>query len=437
MIEVKAVIGRHDLRNTNVGEEIVVKKQIPHPSYDEASTDFDYMIMILERDATEVTDFVKVSSDFVGSDVAVTTMGYGDTYSPHEIKYPAPVLQEAEVFTYSNEDCDATTGTLGGTESHGWMVGGVDGSYEGMISDQMLCASDIGKDSCYGDSGGPLIIKRTDDKDVDRQVGLVSWGFGCAHADFPAVYARITSQYSWIKTNVCEASKSNAPSYFECGNNDTTNPEETNEDDVQISGAWTKIYKEGFTSPVNMFLLQTNNAAWLGTVLGRTGTMRIAGGDNGVSVMKSNLITMEDNVFTNAKVTFGLRSARNFTVEDQTEDFCLEYSINDGKVIDDKCWDTSAFPERKWYDGNSFEFELPSGTENMRLKFTVYGDSLEDEVLIDSVTIEGKKTNVLSSSISPSFQSNSLSNDFAVEVGEKKTYGLSPTEADSISNDYW
>ena len=158
MIEVKAVIGRHDLRNTNVGEEIVVKKQIPHPQYDETSTDFDYMIMILERDATEVTDFVKVSSEFVGEDIAVTTMGYGDTYSPHDIKYPAPTLQEAEVFTYTNEDCDATTGTLGGTESHGWMVGGVDGSYEGMISDQMICASDVGKDSCYGDSGKSAFV---------------------------------------------------------------------------------------------------------------------------------------------------------------------------------------------------------------------------------------------------------------------------------------
>lgn len=90
----------------------------------------------------------------------------------------------------------------------------------------------------------------------------------------------------------------------------------------------------------------------------------------------------------------------------------LEYSINDGEVTDDKCWDSSAFPDRKWYDGNSFEFKLPSGAENMRLKFTVFGDGLEDEVLIDSVTIEGK-------------------------VNEKKTYASSLTEANSISNDYW
>ena len=178
----KIIVRNDDIAKTKLlatkpmasGEEIIVKEQIPHPQYDEASTDYDYMIMILERDATEVTDFVKVSSEFVGEDVSVTTMGYGDTYSPHDIKYPAPILQEAEVFTYTNEDCDATTGTLGGTESHGWMVGGVDGSYEGMISDQMLCASDVGKDSCYGDSGGPLIIKRTDEKDVDRQVALES-----------------------------------------------------------------------------------------------------------------------------------------------------------------------------------------------------------------------------------------------------------------------
>ena len=245
----------------------------------------------------------------------------------------------------------------------------------------------------------------------------VSWGFGCAHADFPAVYARISSQFNFIKTHVCEAAKSNAPSYFECGT-DTTNPMETNEDDVQTSSAWTKIYKEEFTSPVNMFLLPSNNAAWIGNVLGRSGTMRISGGDNGVSVMKSNLITMAaDNVFAECKVSFGLRSARNFTVEDQKEDFCLEYSINDGEIIDDKCWDSSDFPDRKWYDGNSFEFKLPSGTENMRLKFTVFGDGLEDEVLVDSVTIEGKKTN-------------------AVDVGEKKTYASSLTEDGSISNDW-
>ena len=247
---------------------------------------------------------------------------------------------------------------------------------------------------------------------MTTRIFQVSWGFGCAHADFPAVYARISSQYEWIKTHVCEKAKSNAPSYFECGT-DTTNPMETNKDDVQASSTWTKIYKEDFTSPVNMFLLPTNNAAWIGNVLGRTGTMRISGGDNGVSVMKSNLITMEDNVFTDAKVSFGLRSARNFTVEDQKEDFCLEYSINDGKVTDDKCWDSSAFPDRKWYDDNNFEFELPSGIENMRLKFTVYGDGLEDEVLIDSVTIEGKGTD------------------------KKNTYASTLTQADSISNDYW
>ena len=37
-IEVKAVIGRHDLRDTTDGEEIIVKEQIPHPEYNASTT---------------------------------------------------------------------------------------------------------------------------------------------------------------------------------------------------------------------------------------------------------------------------------------------------------------------------------------------------------------------------------------------------------------
>jgi trypsin len=59
------------------------------------------------------------------------------------------------------------------------------------ITNNMLCARDDGKDACQGDSGGPLY-----DKENDVLVGVVSWGVGCAIAEYPGVYARISTQVS-------------------------------------------------------------------------------------------------------------------------------------------------------------------------------------------------------------------------------------------------
>ena len=68
-----------------------------------------------------------------------------------------------------------------------------------IIDATMICASDTGKDSCYGDSGGPLLM--VGEKDI--QVGIISAGQGCARADYPGVYTRVSPYIGWIKEIVC------------------------------------------------------------------------------------------------------------------------------------------------------------------------------------------------------------------------------------------
>ncbi len=58
-----------------------------------------------------------------------------------------------------------------------------------------------GKDTCWGDSGGPYV----DDIDADGDgtteptlIGVTSWGNGCALANYPGLSTRVTSYLDWI-----------------------------------------------------------------------------------------------------------------------------------------------------------------------------------------------------------------------------------------------
>jgi trypsin len=72
------------------------------------------------------------------------------------------------------------------------------------ITTRMFCAGlDAGgKDSCNGDSGGPII--NTSSKVL---LGAVSWGYGCADAGYPGVYTNFadTELNTWIKAQVTAA----------------------------------------------------------------------------------------------------------------------------------------------------------------------------------------------------------------------------------------
>ncbi|XP_049285484.1 trypsin 3A1-like [Anopheles funestus] len=54
----------------------------------------------------------------------------------------------------------------------------------GWVSDDMICASEPGRDACNGDSGGPLVV-------AGQQIGIVSWGDSLCVGTSPGVFARV------------------------------------------------------------------------------------------------------------------------------------------------------------------------------------------------------------------------------------------------------
>lgn len=74
-------------------------------------------------------------------------------------------------------------------------------AYSDLVPSDELCAGRVkegGVDSCQGDSGGPMF--RKDDSGAWIQVGIVSWGNGCARAGYPGVYSQVSHFASDIKS---------------------------------------------------------------------------------------------------------------------------------------------------------------------------------------------------------------------------------------------
>jgi secreted trypsin-like serine protease len=62
------------------------------------------------------------------------------------------------------------------------------------VASKMICAGNLqngGVDTCQGDSGGPMV--RRDSTNAWIEVGIVSFGQGCARPGFPGVYTEVST----------------------------------------------------------------------------------------------------------------------------------------------------------------------------------------------------------------------------------------------------
>ncbi len=245
-----AQVGRWSLSDDLDGyEEFEVETPLhPNPLYSpEISFSHDAMLLKLNRQSTKQYIRINSNSDFpptIGED-SLTTMGLGYTQYGQSSSAPKK-LQEASLSYVPNNVCERAKDPNAAE------------TYQGLISDDMLCASDDGEDACQGDSGGPLIFKGDTASD-DVLVGVVSWGFGCAQPYFPGVFSRVSYFAEWIKTTICDIS-SNPPLEYDCGNAIAVSTEENSVpitvilqlDDRPTEISWSFVRKETNTVLVNV-----------------------------------------------------------------------------------------------------------------------------------------------------------------------------------------
>jgi len=179
---------------TSDGTQIGIRNVIVHPEYSDFGYDHDIMIMQLEESVADYPYIQLERAEVTGGSFVV--IGFGDTDIGPGLSL-SNVLQEVELEYVDNDDCD---------DGHGG---------NGDVMEDMLCAAGPQRDSCIGDSGGPLIA-RGDDVAEDRLVGLVSWGRGCALPGYAGVYARISYFYEWITQMACINFPDDVPAYINC-----------------------------------------------------------------------------------------------------------------------------------------------------------------------------------------------------------------------------
>lgn len=77
---------------------------------------------------------------------------------------------------------------------------------EKQFDDRVVCAGFTkgGKDSCGGDSGGPLMLplRGKNGTFAFHQIGIVSWGKGCAQPKQPGIYTNTQYYAEWIQSKI-------------------------------------------------------------------------------------------------------------------------------------------------------------------------------------------------------------------------------------------
>jgi len=177
------VAGQWNTRQTSSNEQNQYTSQIiMHPSYNSRTLEYDFGLLKLENPMTlnKCVGAVNLPTRDVAAGTSCWITGWGTLRSGGS---QPTTLQEAQVTIIGNGAC---------TSQYGYS--------SGEITDSMLCAQGRSAtggitDACQGDSGGPLVCEEGGSWVIH---GATSWGYGCAGATYPGVWARVYNQLDWI-----------------------------------------------------------------------------------------------------------------------------------------------------------------------------------------------------------------------------------------------
>ena len=166
------IVGREDLSDTSTGERIPVLHYTTHPG------SADVAILELARPASAEPTPLATSEDeaLFGPGTTATAAGWG---MKSETQGPSDDIREVDVPIVSDSSCLRAYRDFGG-----------------MHMQEMICAGEKGKDTCAGDSGGPLYVHDAEGNLL--QVGITSFGQGCGREGFPGVYTEIPAVLDFI-----------------------------------------------------------------------------------------------------------------------------------------------------------------------------------------------------------------------------------------------
>jgi len=153
-----------------------IKRVIVHPDYNASTEDNDIALFELVEPTIGITPVLLDRSSTLQSKTASWVAGWGTTISGFQ--QIASNLIEVLVPLVDSAVCNIP--------------------YRNAITENMLCAGYMegGKDSCQGDSGGPLISEYHGQV---VQIGIVSWGEGCALEGYPGIYTKVQNYIPWIE----------------------------------------------------------------------------------------------------------------------------------------------------------------------------------------------------------------------------------------------
>ncbi|KAK3874599.1 hypothetical protein Pcinc_020491 [Petrolisthes cinctipes] len=177
-------LGQLEVVSTNdlVGANWITTTQYEiHPQYDDYTFHNDICMIILPEPITftpAIRPICLPQHDLPMANHNVTATGWGAVSYEGAL---ATSLQEVDMTVWSNAKCqEAWKSRFGDTFQ---------------IAGSQVCAAAPGKDTCNGDSGGPLIVKMCERWQL---LGVTSFGYKCAEPGLAGVYTRVSKYLTWI-----------------------------------------------------------------------------------------------------------------------------------------------------------------------------------------------------------------------------------------------